>query len=121
MTGARVNSFSLSQTPSGIITGNVSWDAKNRTQYKTGSRGGNGTVRRLKFEEEMTAAILSGSRKVAPFGLSGGANGLAGQTTVIRSSKEKYVLSSTDQCEMRPGDRIIIKTPGGGGFGKKLT
>jgi 5-oxoprolinase (ATP-hydrolysing) len=83
--------------------------------------GGNGVIRILRFEEEMTAAILSGSRKVAPFGLSGGENGLAGQTTVVRSSKEKYLLNSTDQFEMKPGDRIIIKTPGGGGFGKKLT
>ena len=85
------------------------------------NHGGDGVIRRLRFEESMTAAILSGSRKVAPFGLSGGQEGLTGKTTVVRSSKETYVLRSTDQCEMQPGDIIIIETPGGGGFGKKST
>lgn len=84
------------------------------------NHGGDGVIRRLRFEESMTAAILSGSRKVAPFGLSGGQEGLTGKTTVVRSSKETYVLRSTDQCDMQPGDIIIIETPGGGGFGKKL-
>jgi hypothetical protein len=42
MLGARVNSFSLSQTPSGIITGNVAFDAKDRFQASSGQ--GNGSV-----------------------------------------------------------------------------
>ena len=84
------------------------------------SRGGDGVTRRLRFEEKMIAAILSGSRKYAPFGLSGGEKALTGRTTVIRKSKEIKVLNSTDQLEMQPGDTIIIETPGGGGFGKKI-
>ena len=85
------------------------------------NRGGDGVTRRLRFEEKMTAAILSGSRKFAPFGLSGGENGLPGRTTVLRESNEEKVLNSTDQLEVKPGDVIIIETPGGGGFGKKST
>ena len=84
------------------------------------SRGGDGVIRRLRFEEKMIAAILSGSRKYAPFGLSGGEKALTGRTTVVRKSKEIKVLNSTDQLEMQPGDTIIIETPGGGGFGKKI-
>ena len=38
-------------------------------------RGGDGTVRRLRFLERMTAAILSGHRRVAPFGVAGGEPG----------------------------------------------
>jgi N-methylhydantoinase B/oxoprolinase/acetone carboxylase alpha subunit len=68
----------------------------------------------------MIAAILSGSRKYAPFGLSGGEKALTGRTTVVRKSKEIEILNSTDQLEMQPGDTIIIETPGGGGFGKKI-
>jgi 5-oxoprolinase (ATP-hydrolysing) len=84
------------------------------------SRGGDGVIRRLRFEEKMIAAILSGSRKYAPFGLSGGEKALTGRTTVVRKSKEIEILNSTDQLEMQPGDTIIIETPGGGGFGKKI-
>src|SRR5690606_16785297 len=36
-------------------------------------RGGDGVVRRVRFLEPMTAAILSNRRRVAPFGLEGGA------------------------------------------------
>jgi 5-oxoprolinase (ATP-hydrolysing) len=84
------------------------------------SRGGDGVTRRLRFEEKMIAAILSGSRKYAPFGLSGGEKALTGRTTVVKKSKEIKILNSTDQLEMQPGDTIIIETPGGGGFGKKI-
>ncbi|MDC0196610.1 hydantoinase B/oxoprolinase family protein [Gammaproteobacteria bacterium] len=82
--------------------------------------GGDGVTRRLQFLEKMTAAILSGSRKHPPFGLAGGERALRGQTTVLTGSSEKRILSSTDQLEMCPGDTIIIETPGGGGFGKKV-
>jgi 5-oxoprolinase (ATP-hydrolysing) len=85
------------------------------------NRGGDGVIRRLRFEEKMTAAILSGSRKFAPFGLSGGESGLPGRTAVLRGSKEEKVLNSTDQLEVMPGDVIIIETPGGGGFGTRST
>ena len=82
--------------------------------------GGDGVIRRIRFEEEMTAAILSGSRKFPPFGLFGGENALPGRTVVIRKSEEENVLNSSDQLVMKTGDVIVIETPGGGGFGKKF-
>jgi 5-oxoprolinase (ATP-hydrolysing) len=82
-------------------------------------RGGDGVVRRLRFEEEMTAAILSGSRINPPFGLTGGDAASPGRTTIIRKSGEEQILGPTDQAEMNVGDVIIIETPGGGGFGEK--
>ena len=86
-------------------------------------KGGDGVFRRMRFEEKMTAAILSGCRINQPFGLSGGQPGSAGETIILRKKTAKEsaheVLGSTDQTEMNPGDVIIIKTPGGGGFGEK--
>ncbi len=38
-------------------------------------RGGDGAVRRVRFLEAMTAAILSGHRRIAPYGMAGGAPG----------------------------------------------
>jgi len=81
-------------------------------------RGGDGVTRRLRFEEDMMAAILSGSRKNPPFGLAGGGSGAPGKTTVIRQDDSELELGPTDQAKMKAGDVIVIETPGGGGFGK---
>ncbi|HJO86472.1 MAG TPA: hydantoinase B/oxoprolinase family protein, partial [Rhodospirillales bacterium] len=77
-----------------------------------------GVTRRLRFEEDMMAAILSGSRKNPPFGLAGGGSGAPGKTTVIRQDNSELELGPTDQAKMKAGDVIVIETPGGGGFGK---
>ena len=79
--------------------------------------GGNGSRRRIRFREAMTAAILSGHRKVPPFGLEGGADGALGRNWVERSDGAVDVLTGTDSTEMAPGDVFVIETPGGGGFG----
>jgi len=80
-------------------------------------RGGDGTIRRVRFLEAMTAAILSNHRKVAPFGLSGGAPGQVGRNWVERADGGREDLGPTDQAEMRPGDAFVIQTPSGGGYG----
>ncbi|MEE8279971.1 MAG: hydantoinase B/oxoprolinase family protein [Alphaproteobacteria bacterium] len=79
--------------------------------------GGDGTVRRIRFREPMTAAILSNHRKVAPFGLAGGAPGALGRNRVERANGQREELGGTAQTEMAAGDVFVIETPGGGGFG----
>jgi len=80
-------------------------------------RGGHGAVRRVRFLEPMTAAILSGHRLVRPHGLAGGEDALAGHNYVERADGSVSELGPFDQTEMRAGDRFVIETPGGGGFG----
>ncbi|HVO16590.1 MAG TPA: hydantoinase B/oxoprolinase family protein, partial [Alphaproteobacteria bacterium] len=80
-------------------------------------RGGDGAVRRIRFLEPMTAAILSGHRRIPPFGVAGGAPGALGRNWVERTDGGREVLSGTARAEMRPGDVFVIETPGGGGFG----
>jgi len=80
-------------------------------------RGGNGVIRRLRFLEPMTGAILSSHRLVPPFGLHGGAAGALGKNYVERSDGTVEVLGGTAVVEMNPGDIFIIETPGGGGYG----
>jgi 5-oxoprolinase (ATP-hydrolysing) len=84
------------------------------------STGGDGTVRRVRFLEPMTAAIVSSSRKVPPFGLQGGDDGLVGHNFVERADGTRDALAGADQAEMASGDVFVIETPGGGGFGKKI-
>jgi len=80
-------------------------------------RGGNGVIRRLRFQEPMTAAILSGRRIVPPFGLHGGEAGAVGRNYVERSDGTVEKLGGTAIVEMQPGDVFAIETPGGGGYG----
>jgi 5-oxoprolinase (ATP-hydrolysing) len=81
-------------------------------------KGGDGAVRRIRFLEPMTAAILANHRKVPPFGVAGGEPGAVGRTTVVRVAGAEDQLGSTDKTEMGAGDAIVIETPGGGGFGE---
>ncbi|MBP6364292.1 MAG: hydantoinase B/oxoprolinase family protein, partial [Novosphingobium sp.] len=80
--------------------------------------GGDGAVRKIRFREGMEAGILSNRRSTRPFGLAGGSDALPGTTTVERISGELEVLDSTASVTVAPGDAIVIKTPGGGGYGK---
>jgi 5-oxoprolinase (ATP-hydrolysing) len=80
-------------------------------------RAGDGTLRVIGFLERMDCAILSGFRKVRPFGLFGGEDGQAGENWVRRKDGRLERLKSSDQTVLDPGEAIIIKTPTGGGFG----
>ena len=80
-------------------------------------RGGDGSVRRVRFLEPLVAAILSGHRRTAPHGMAGGSPGAPGRNWVRRASGEVIELGACDQLTMRPGDCFVIETPGGGGYG----
>jgi 5-oxoprolinase (ATP-hydrolysing) len=80
-------------------------------------RGGDGAVRRIRFREAMTAAILSTRRETEPFGLCGGEPGARGVNTLIRANGERVALKGRDEVEVAAGDALEIQTPGGGGFG----
>ena len=81
-------------------------------------RGGDGVVRRLKFLEPMTAAILSNHRRVPPFGLKGGAPGQVGRSWVQRTDGSVEELGPQDKTAMNEGDVLVVETPGGGGYGE---
>jgi 5-oxoprolinase (ATP-hydrolysing) len=81
-------------------------------------RGGDGLVRRVEFREPMTVAILSNHRRVAPFGLAGGAPAQPGRNSLRRAgASASEPLAATDGIAVEPGDQVQIETPGGGGFG----
>lgn len=81
-------------------------------------RGGDGAVRRLRFLEPMTAAILSSHRIHPPFGLKGGKPGATGRNTIVRADGVREALPGCIQADMGPGDALVIETPGGGGYGE---
>ena len=82
--------------------------------------GGNGATRRIRFLEPMTAAILAGHRRIAPYGMAGGGPGALGRNWVERADGSRTDLGFADETEVGPGDVFVIETPGGGGFGRTV-
>lgn len=79
--------------------------------------GGEGVIRELHFRETADLSLLSQHRKEKPYGLYGGEAGKPGEQWIERNDGRKEVLDGTDGCRVDRGDRVIIYTPGGGGFG----
>jgi len=71
----------------------------------------------VRFLEPMTAAILSGHRKVAPYGMAGGSPGKTGRNWVRRADGKVVELEACEEIEMSSSDTFVIETPGGGGYG----
>jgi 5-oxoprolinase (ATP-hydrolysing) len=84
-------------------------------------RGGDGVVRRIRFREAMSAAILSNRRLIPPYGMAGGASGAPGRNGVERADGTIDRMGGTGENEVAPGDCFVIETPGGGGFGAPTT
>ena len=79
--------------------------------------GGDGIERKVRFLEPMTATLLTGHRKIPPYGMAGGAAGKVGKNIVERANGEQENLGTTAEVALDTGDSIIIKSPGGGGYG----
>jgi N-methylhydantoinase B/oxoprolinase/acetone carboxylase alpha subunit len=79
--------------------------------------GGNGSVRRIEFRAPLSGALLANHRRIAPFGLDGGAPGEVGKGRLLRAAGGTEDIGATASFEVEAGDVLTILTPGGGGFG----
>jgi 5-oxoprolinase (ATP-hydrolysing) len=79
--------------------------------------GGEGVIRDVRFLESMRANILANRRRVPPRGIMGGGDALPGRNWVERADGSIEEMSATQSAEMGAGDRFVIETPGGGGYG----
>ncbi len=82
-------------------------------------RGGDGVVRRIRFLAPMRVSILSNRRKVPPYGMAGGEPGRCGENLLLRRNGEERRLDAQTEFDVEAGDRLEIRTPGGGGYGRK--
>ena len=82
-------------------------------------KGGDGVVRRIRFLEPMTVAIVSGHRRIRPYGMAGGGAGAVGHNRIEPADPgaPTVELGGTDKTEAGAGDVFVIETPGGGGYG----
>ncbi len=79
-------------------------------------RGGNGIVRELEFLRPLTVSLITSRRTTTPYGMSGGEPGKSGLNRLIRDGRSTE-LEPTATFDVRPGDRLRLETPGGGGWG----
>jgi 5-oxoprolinase (ATP-hydrolysing) len=89
-------------------------DSGGRGQWKAGD----GISRAIRFLEKMECTILSGHRRVPPFGLAGGDDGQVGKNSVRRMGGVIEDLAGCDATVLDAGEAIIIQTPTAGGYGK---
>ncbi|HYA05503.1 MAG TPA: hydantoinase B/oxoprolinase family protein [Xanthobacteraceae bacterium] len=90
----------------------------------SGGRGqwnaGDGIRRTIRFLEKMECTILSGHRRVPPFGLAGGSDGQIGENWVRRAGGRMEKLKGCDATIIDAGEAIIIQPPTAGGYGKSV-
>ncbi|MES2465603.1 MAG: hydantoinase B/oxoprolinase family protein [Armatimonadota bacterium] len=82
--------------------------------------GGDGVVREITFLAPMTLSVLTQHRTQGPYGAAGGEDGKPGHQRVVRENDDVVELRSVDGAEIKPGDRLILETPGGGGWGSLI-
>ena len=75
-------------------------------------RGGDGVVREVEALEEMELSLLTERRRHRPPGAAGGEPGASG-----RNLLDGRELPPKARATLRPGQRLRIETPGGGGHG----
>jgi len=80
-------------------------------------RGGDGIIREIEVLTDCEVTLLADRRSHGPWGLSGGADGAAGKTTVLRRDGSSESMPGKFSTRLRKGERIRIETPGGGGWG----
>jgi 5-oxoprolinase (ATP-hydrolysing) len=88
----------------------------------SGGRGqwnaGDGVIRTIRFLQKMEYTVLSGHRRIRPFGLGGGADGQIGENWVRRRDGRMERLKGADATVVDAGEAIIIQTPTAGGYGE---
>ena len=88
----------------------------------SGGRGqwnaGDGIRRTIRFLEKMEYTVLSGHRRIRPFGMAGGEDGQIGENWVRRNNGTMERLKGADATVVNAGEAIIIQSPTAGGYGK---
>ncbi|EGW33442.1 uncharacterized protein SPAPADRAFT_50321 [Spathaspora passalidarum NRRL Y-27907] len=87
-------------------------------------KGGNGVIRDIEFlYPNLEVSCLMERRSLPPFGICGGKDGLRGENHWFIKGEDgqyrKKYLGGKCTVRIGKGDRIVIKTPGGGGFGEQ--
>ncbi|KAL6260479.1 hypothetical protein P5V15_008004 [Pogonomyrmex californicus] len=95
----------------------------NRFSIRSGSGGngayigGNGVVREMIFRAPMTLSVLTERRVYHPPGYNGGEDGACGLNILVRADGRRINLGPKAAVPVYTGDKFVMETPGGGGYG----
>jgi len=78
--------------------------------------GGDGVIREWEALAACEISLLTERRETRPYGLNGGRSGQAGKNSLYTHGQWQS-LPAKCTCTLKPGDRLRIETPGGGGYG----
>jgi N-methylhydantoinase B len=78
--------------------------------------GGHGIRRDIQAMGNTQVSLISERRRLPPYGLAGGSPGQLGANYIVRNNEEVQ-LPGKGTFELKQGDVLSIRTPGGGGFG----
>ena len=81
-------------------------------------RGGDGIVREIEVLTDCEVTLLADRRSRGPWGLARGASGAPGKALITRQNGSIEPMPAKFSARLRPGERIKIETPGGGGWGQ---
>ncbi len=81
-------------------------------------RGGDGLVRELELLAPVQVSLLSQHRVQGPYGMEGGGAGAPGRQWIVRADGTVQKLGPVDGASAGAGDRLVVETPGGGGWGE---
>jgi N-methylhydantoinase B len=79
--------------------------------------GGEGVERELEFLAPAVLSLMGERRRHQPWGLAGGSGGACGEDWLLRPGTAPERLPGKTTLEVRTGDRLLVRTPGGGGWG----
>ena len=84
-------------------------------------RGGTGIEKEYVFTAAGTCSFHDDRATIAPWGINGGRHGGCSSKTLIRASGQRIELpSKQDHVHVEPGDRLVFRTAGAGGWGDPL-
>jgi N-methylhydantoinase B len=79
--------------------------------------GGEGIEREIEFLANAEVSLMGERRRNQPWGLAGGDPGAVGEDWLIKRDGSRERLPGKTTLDVRTGDRLLVLTPGGGGWG----
>lgn len=80
--------------------------------------GGEGLEREIEFLAPAVVSLIGERRRHGPWGLAGGGAGAVGEDWLTRRGQAPERLPGKTTFRVGAGDRLLVRTPGGGGWGR---
>ncbi len=82
------------------------------------NQGGDGVIREIEPLRPLVMSILSERRTLQPYGLDGGEPGMTGKNLLVKKDGVVLNIGAKRSGSLNVGERLVIETPGGGGYGR---